>query len=366
MLKAIALASVISFSAKDLEQIRAKYNVPALGAAMLQNGTSEVFITGERKFKSSVQAQSQDQFHLGSCTKAMTATLTAVLVERGLIRWDQTLAASFPELSNTIHAKYKTVTLEMLSSHRSGITGDLQSFQNGLLWKKLWEPQLNAQQGRKLTAQVVLAAAPSSEPGTHYEYSNINYMLLGLVLEKASRKDWQALMKEELFSPLGMTSCGFGPQANPLASPPDQPWPHLESKDGPVPVTPDSQADNPSALGPAGTVHCSMQDWLKFAQLHIDGYNNHDTKIAKAKTLAHLYQAPVGQDYTYGGWIKADRAWAGGASLSHAGSNTMNYANIWLAPKKFAAIIAVTNMGGDTGFKATDAAVSGLVNNVKP
>lgn len=186
-------------------------------------------------------------------------------------------------------------------------------------------------------------------------------MILGAIMESVTGKSWETLMQQELFKPLNMTSCGFGPQADPKQDPPDQPWPHQVAPSGAKPVIPDFYADNPPSLGPAGTVHCSMVDWLTFVGLHINGFHQRPTQILSAKSFEKLHSAPTGSNYTFGGWLKVNAPWAGGFALTHAGSNTMNFANVWIAPLKEAGYISVTNLGSDNAFNATDEAITKMI-----
>ncbi len=344
-----------------LDSIISKYGVPSIGAAFIKNGSVQIFVGGVRKVGSDAVVQTADKFHLGSCTKAMSATVAAALVEKGYFNWDDTLSTVLPWLAKKMHPSYKSVTVEMLTSQRSGVTEDLVSFQNGALWRSLWDEKLNPIDGRRLTAEAVLSTAPAYEAGTKFEYSNGNYMILGAILESVTGKSWETLMQEELFEPLSMTSCGYGPQADPKQDPPDQPWPHQESTKGAKPVTPDFYADNPPSLGPAGTVHCSMEDWSKFVSLHINGFHQRPTKILNTESFEKLHNAPNGESYTYGGWVRVNASWAGGFALTHGGSNTMNFANAWIAPLKESAYISVTTLGGDNAFKATDEAITKMI-----
>lgn len=61
--------------------------------------------------------------------------------------------------------------------------------------------------------------------------------------------------------------------------------------------------------------------------------------------ITTIYEAPSGSDYALG-WLVTKRDWAGGKAIMHAGSNTMFYTVIWLAPKKNFAIVVMTNVGG--------------------
>jgi CubicO group peptidase (beta-lactamase class C family) len=103
-----------------LEKIRAKHNVPALATAIVKSDTITIEVSGVRKLGDSTPITSADKFHLGSCTKAMTATVLAVFIERGALRWAATLQEIFPEWVH-IHPHFKNVTIEMLTSNRAGI-----------------------------------------------------------------------------------------------------------------------------------------------------------------------------------------------------------------------------------------------------
>src|SRR3954447_3454232 len=97
----LALAAALSFAgpaaAEDslndmLEPLRAKYQLPSLAAAVTKNG--EIIAAGavgERVMGSGIKVTTNDRYHLGSDTKAMTATLAGMLVEAGKLRWDSTV-----------------------------------------------------------------------------------------------------------------------------------------------------------------------------------------------------------------------------------------------------------------------------------
>lgn len=340
----------------NLENIREKYQLPSLGLTVITDQSIKSYITGVRKWNDPTYASIYDQYHLGSCTKAMTATLYAIYVQRGLVKWKTTMAEAFPEYVATMNPALKEMTVEQMTAHMSGISPDLSSYQNGKLWQKLRDPNLDPRTGRALVAKVALSYKPVALPGTKFIYSNTNYIIVGAYLEKMTHKSWEQLMQEDIFYPLNMSSCGFGPAGSDV-TPPDQPWGHIRTETGPLPLKPDANADNPKSLGPAGTVHCSMQDWSKFLKIHIDGYNGKSSKILSARGFIKLHTPYPGQNYTYGGWGIEQRDWGGGIVLAHAGSNTYNLVNVWLAPKKNLGFLSVTNIGDEKAFSGTDEAI---------
>src|SRR5262245_40526535 len=111
-----------------LEPIRAKYELPALGGAIVQGDrVVAVGAVGVREVTDKTSVTPSDQWHLGSCTKALTATLCAILVEQGKLKWDTTIADVFPELRDTMRSEYRSVTLEQLLTNRAGLPADIMA-----------------------------------------------------------------------------------------------------------------------------------------------------------------------------------------------------------------------------------------------
>ena len=99
-----------------------------------------------------------DVFHIGSCTKSMTATLTAMLIEEGKLRWDTTIAEVFPELKGKMDQQYEAVTVEQLLKHRGGVPGAPPP----AAWKRAWEEKGTPTQQRREFIEAVLRATTGS------------------------------------------------------------------------------------------------------------------------------------------------------------------------------------------------------------
>ena len=98
-----------------LEPIRAAHKLPALaGAIVTSNGLVTAGAVGVRKAGVETPVTVNDLWHLGSNTKAMTATLIGVLVEEGKLRWDSTPAEVFPELAGQFTPEFRDTTLTQL------------------------------------------------------------------------------------------------------------------------------------------------------------------------------------------------------------------------------------------------------------
>lgn len=329
-----------------LQPIRQKYHLPAMSAAVVtSDGLKLVGAVGVRKRGTEIPVTLDDLWHLGSDGKIMTSTLIARLVERGQLRWDITLAEVFPEAAPQMHPDFRQVTLLQLLSHHAGLPANLDlGVYSGT----------NAPQLRRRAVQDELRHAPESKPGSTHAYSNLGYIIAAAVVEKTTGQPWETLITQEVFQPLRMNSAGFGGTGTPGII--DQPWPHSENG-APVGVNgPDM--DNPPVMGPAGRIHCTIQDWARFVQDQLRGARG-ESALLKPESYQKLQTQPFGGDYALG-WSVLSRSWGGGKVLNHCGDNTMNCANVWVAPKKDFAILVCVNQSGDQAFQATDAAVVAL------
>jgi len=277
----------------------------------------------------------------------MTSTLIALLVEHGQLKWDSTLAEIFPDLAPQMNPEFQKVTLLQLLSHRAGLPANLN----------LADYLGNDAQSLRLRAvREELAKQPQSAPGGKYLYSNLGYIIAGAVVEKITGQLWENAISNEVFNPLQMKSAGFGGTGTPGQL--DQPWPHTD--DGQPTAENGPEMDNPPVMGPAGRIHCSIQDWAKFIQDQLRGARGESGTLLKPESYQKLQTPPFGGDYALG-WIVVQRGWAGGKALNHGGDNTMNFANVWVAPNKDFAILVCVNQSGDTAFQATDKAVGAMI-----
>ena len=337
-----------------LRQLVEKHKVPGMVAALIE-GDQIVFTgaAGVRRTGGVERIQLTDTFHVGSCTKAMTATLCAMLVEEGKISWTTTIPQALPELKRKIHRDYQTVTLEQLLTHRAGVPGDLKA---GQVLEMLQNFKGSPVAARRRLVQDALARPPVHTPGSDFLYSNAGYSTAGHMLETVCSTPWEELITRRLFKPLKMSTAGFGAPGKTGSA--DQPRGHFAAG---LPVEPGPLADNPPSIGPSGTVHCSIEDWSKFIALNLRGAQG-DARLLKAGTFARLHTPAAGPGDAYAmGWAVAERPWGGGTVLHHTGSNTLWYAVTWLAPKRNFAVMVMCNQGGDNAAKATDDASGALI-----
>jgi len=333
-----------------LGELIASGNVPALAAAAVRRGTIvAVGASGVRTSGGTDPVTVDDRFHIGSCTKSMTATLAALLVKDGKLGWESTVAEVFADME--IHPDHRGTTLRQLLSNTGGCPAGVPPE----LWSRAWRNDGTESEQRIGFARAILGAPPDSPPGDRYTYSNTGFTIAGAMLERAGGGSFGEMLAERVFKPLGMRGAGFGAPAS--ADHPGQPTGHRSVEGSAVPVARGPGSDNPPLITPAGRVHCSISDLARYAAAHL----GNAPEVLDAAMLGQLHRpvSPAG-DYALG-WVVTERAWAGGTALHHSGTNTMFYAVMWLSPAKNFAVVAACNIGGSDGAKACDDAAALLI-----
>lgn len=351
----VSSADVVDLSGV-LDTLRAQQGVPAFAAAVIKNGALVgIGVSGNRRFDVDAPVTLGDKWHHGSITKSMTATLAAIMVEAGMIEWTTTVGSVFPDHIPAMGNGWSAVTLEQLLANSGGAPGGIVSNE---IWSTLWNFTGTPVQGRQLLVELVTALPLNYTPGTAYEYSNMGFAIAGAMLERTTGTPWETLMTELLFEPLGMTSAGFGVPATPRHL--NHPLGHSETVGSPTVWTPSRSADNPSAIGPAGTVHATILDMARYIAFHLAGSQGETDLLLSQSSFAKLHSDAYG--FNYGrSWSVFDTAWSGVGTLQHTGSNTQWYTNIWIMPEKNWACVVSTNFGGTNAFQTTNAGVQQMI-----
>jgi CubicO group peptidase (beta-lactamase class C family) len=134
-------------------------------------------------------------FDLASLTKCVaTATAVAKLVEQGRVRLNDPIAMYLPEFAQNGKAK---ITIRELLTHYSGLPPDLDL-------KAAWR-------GRDAAFALAMQVKPSDPPGARFVYSDINFEVLGFLVEKVSGVSLNAFAEQNIFAPLGMNTTRFLP-----------------------------------------------------------------------------------------------------------------------------------------------------------
>ncbi len=348
-----------SFLEQTLVAAREKDHLPAVAALIQIDGkiAAEAAL-GNRALGHPEPVTVNDRWHIGSDTKAFTATMIARLVDQGVMKFEDTLAGSFPDFADKMDPAFRGITVLQLLSHTAGLpplTDDKELPEFNSVIKSV--DGVKAQ--RAALARKYLTNPPASKVG-EFKYSNVGFIIAGAIAEARTGKTWEELIREQIFTPLGITNAGFG-APGPLGR---QPCGHDEVKGKLVPLDPaSSAADNPPALGPAGTMNITLKDWARFAQDQLDGTHGHG-KLLKPETYRKL-QTPVTTNYALG-WGAKLEADGVPALLTHTGSNGYWVADVRIMPKHDMIFLIATNAGNEAANKAVRDIGQPLKEHLKP
>ena len=211
-------------------------------------------------------------FRIASLSKAFAATLTALLVERGYVRWEdrvQDLVPSF-ELSNSQQAP--KLTIDALLSHRVGIAHNAHDL---LLERDQPSPMLVY----KLRELPMICSV-----GDCYAYQNIAYSLIGDVTFAVTGDFFYHQVERHLFHPLGMSTATYGRDA--LEASEDYARPHVRRGKRWVAVRP---KESYYRVPPAAGVNASIEDLTKWLNAQL----GHRPDVLPSSVLAALHEPVV-------------------------------------------------------------------------
>jgi CubicO group peptidase (beta-lactamase class C family) len=317
---------------------------------------------GTRVLGTEYRVTVDDRFHLGSDTKAMTATLAGMLVEEGKLAWASTIGEVLGPVIPGLNPKFAAITLEQLLSHTSGIPSDDEAMYKLYVSPDEYDTTLTGSRQR-----IIAAWGRTHEPkvpeGSPFQYANLGYVIVGAMLEQASGEAWEHLITTRIFEPLGLKSAGLGPQAT--FGRYDAPVGHRIEDDGkitPIPWGP--AADAPAAVGPAGIAHMSILDFAIWAAWNAGG-GRRGPALLTPETLQRLHRphvkTPVIENPKPGtpktgeyalGWGVAKMDWTPHPILTHNGSNSLNLAMILVDLEHDLGIVVTTNFPGQKADEA--------------
>ncbi|WP_205470738.1 serine hydrolase domain-containing protein [Breoghania sp. L-A4] len=339
-----------------LDGIRVEYGLPALAAAVVRDGAVvAVAAVGTRVHGEQIPVRLDDRFHLGSNTKAMTATLAGMMVEERRLRWTSTVGEVLGDDVPGLSPGIASATLEQLLSHASGIPADTEEMLDLYFSNSTFDYNLPALRLRTLEAwQHNAVSVPDGSP---FQYSNFGYMIAGSMIEKVSDTPWEQLMYERIFAPMGLRTARLGPQATYGLV--DAPVGHRIAADGSVtPMLWGPAADVPPVISPSGNANMSVLDYAAWAGWNA-GQGRRGPVLVSPGTLnviqsVHV-QTPVRENPPPGtpetggyglGWGVVAFDWADAPLLTHNGSNSMNLARIVIDTERDLAVVVLSNFPG--------------------
>jgi len=277
-------------------------------------------------------------FDLASLTKVVATTPAVMqLVENGKLKLDDPVARYWPAFAGAGKAG---ITVRQLLTHTSGLAPDLDLSQS-------W-------QGEAEALRRIEAETPSSPPGTRFEYSDINFIVLGELVRRVSGEPLDRYAKQHIFIPLGMADTGFYPATS------------LRSRIAPTDVqnavlrwgvVQDPTADRMGGVAGHSGLFGTADDLAKFAEMMLANGSYCGAHIlSPASVLAMTLPRRVAEDTTRGlGWDVAS-PYSGGQDTAFGpesfGHTGYSGTSLWIDPKRGGFLIILTSRlhpddGGD-------------------
>lgn len=357
----LLLAATTASAADDLKtriaQAMQGTTAPAMAVLVIRDGkVAEHAAQGVRRNDAAPPVTIDDQWMIGSTGKPITVAMIARLVEQGVLGWDTPLSTLLPDLAAQMQPAYRDVTLVQLLSHRAGLPENLT---DAAALDAFFVDTRTLPVQREAYVKAALAEAPVHPPGTEFAYSNSGFLIAAVIAERATGKDFEALMQSEVFQPLGMTGAGFGP------TPAGQPLGHRGGK--PVTQAPQKADDGvPPIYTAAGNLHMRLQDLALFAIDQLAGSQGKGTLLTPASyALMQTAQPGSGSGLDWG--VQPSIAGRQGPVLVHGGSDGNWLAWVVLFPGQNNGVIAIANAAEDMGAdQATMGVLGGLFAELAP
>lgn len=280
--------SLVAFA----DSVRKAYKIPALAFAVVSsNDMPATEVVGVKRMNTNYTAKTTDRFHIGSNTKGITAFIAAQLVNDGQIKWDTKFLELFPELRPKKIRDYDSISLKDLITFRA----KLQPY--SYTSEKPTKKQIigdNAEQ-RYLLAKYFLSQKPALEDKNGLTMSNANYVLAGLMLEKASGKNYKELVAS--LNEILEVNYGFD---YPNVTDTFQPYGH----DANLNLIQPSDNYKLNWLLTAGNINASIADYAVFLQLMLIGIKGEPSLIPTSEYNKLLFGEPA---FAYGWFNKIDK-----------------------------------------------------------
>jgi D-alanyl-D-alanine carboxypeptidase len=259
-----------------------------------------------------VAMRASDRFHAGSVAKTFIATVVMQQVEAGALSLDQALPTLLPDAVTSRIASADQITLRMLLNHTSGIP---EWVTDETAARIVADPAHVWSDDEIL--DIAAALPPTAAPGAAWNYSNTDYNLLGMVIERAAGKSWRAQVRERIFDRLGLVNTSL-PEPGDVSVGANFAHGYQVIESGVV----DMSAVDPSMAGAAGghALVTTVADLARFIEALFAGelFTNPATLAAMMPSIDASH--PSGLPYRYGFALEQFVMPNGSVVVGHSGS----------------------------------------------
>ena len=314
---------------KEITTYMQQFDVPGLSVVVVKDGQvaySQGFGVLEKGKEDKVNTDTI--FQIASVSKNFTALAVNQLIERGLININDPVTKYLPWFASKDAENSKNITIRNLLQHTSGVPTSAYGLEieNGGLDRL--EEQVKQLQKINLV----------SKPGEKYQYSNMNYWTLSLIVEKVSGMSFTDYMDKNIFEPLGMTRSCY---TNKIASYDNVATGHRQEK-GKTKVF---KYEVPGTTVAAGGVYTTANDLSKYIAALLNNGTYNGATIVKPETWATMHEDVITVNqrfgYAYGWMVSKDNK--GRTYIHHGGDNPNYTAGMCLLPDINAGVAVLAN-----------------------
>ena len=253
---------------------------------------------GKRDLSKGDPMTADSVFWIASMTKAVTSAGAMQLVEQGKLSLDEPIGKLLPDLAAVqvldgfdakgepkLRPAKKPITLLQLMTHTAGFAYDMWDADLGKYLEKTGTP------GIITCLNAALKTPIMTDPGTRWEYgTNIDFV--GKAVEAASGKKLDAYLRDNMFTPLGMSDTAFKISDNMRKRLVGM---HARGEDGTLAAIPFELEQNPEFHMGGGGLYSTAADYLKFCQMILNKGKGNGNQVLKAETVATMGQNHIGE-----------------------------------------------------------------------
>lgn len=266
-----------------VEEAMKWYEVPGAAVAVIHGDRRIVRTWGERKRGTGLPVDADTRFAIASVTKAITADLAAVAVDRGVLEWDEPITRHIPDLVLADDHTTRNVTVRHALSHQIGFPAFAADAMGSVGWS-------SDELVRRLRHLPLVAPL-----GTEANYSNPGIFLGGLAASRAlGAESFEQAVHEELFEPLNMTRSDFF--SGVVSADSNTAFPHLSRSDQVVSF---DTIYYSNGFAPSGAVVTSIDDLANWLEMHVRDGVFRDRRILTTEVIDEFGTRTILEDPTF-------------------------------------------------------------------
>ncbi|MBI9045325.1 MAG: serine hydrolase [Anaerolineaceae bacterium] len=266
-----------------IQQALVDWQIPGGAVSMINNG--EIISSrgyGSTRVGSQNSVNEETLFSIGSCSKAFTAAVLGLLVDEGVIKWDDKVVVYLPDICLSDPDITTEITIRDLLCHRSGLKRSIRLMNRDKVF--------DSDDYISRIAELEFDGAFR----TRFGYNNSHYIVAGKIVETVTGKRWKEVVQERLFGPIGMTTSYTTYQDMIKSGTKNISSGHANLEGGFVPaelrvLDPVSSIEwTDYGENPAGSIISNLKDMTRWLQCLLDGGEVNGQQILSKKVLSDM------------------------------------------------------------------------------